>query len=146
MFQNSNILKNTSERLLSRNQGCNSNSLTGRDSVIQVFQKMAQNFLEHLKTDLQSVNFSCANGTLHWRMFSFQSSFEENEICIICRATCFKHKATKELKIKNFDFRSSYQKCSVEKKNRKCHKKTTVSESLFNKFSDIFSLATFELP
>ena len=94
----------------------------------------------------RALNFSCANGTLHWRMFSFQSSFEENEICIICRATCFKHKATKELKIKNFDFRSSYQKCSVEKKNRKCHKKTTVSESLFNKFSDIFSLATFELP
>ena len=64
----------------------------------------------------RALNFSCANGTLHWRMFSFQSSFEENEICIICRATCFKHKATKELKIKNLDFRSSYQKCSVEKK------------------------------
>ena len=59
-----------------------------------------------IKADLHSANFSRANDTFHWRMLSFQSRLEVNEIWIICKATCFKQKATviitKALKIKNF--------------------------------------------
>ena len=69
------------------------------------------------KADLQSANFSRANGTFRWRMLSFQSPFEANKIQIICKATCFKQKTNhKAPKIKTFfDFRSSHQRCSVEK-------------------------------
>ena len=44
------------------------------------------------KMDLHSANFSCANDALRWRMLSFQSPFEANEIWIICKTTCFKQK------------------------------------------------------
>ena len=33
------------------------------------------------------------NDTFRLRMLSFRSSFEENEIWMICKATCFKQKA-----------------------------------------------------
>ena len=46
-----------------------------------------------LKVDHNLANFSRANDTFLWRILSFQSSFEENEIWIICKATCFKQKA-----------------------------------------------------
>ena len=36
-----------------------------------------------LKADLQSANFSPANGTYCQRMLSFQSSYEANEVWII---------------------------------------------------------------
>ena len=59
------------------------------------------------------------NDIFHWRMLSFQSPFKENEIWIICTATCFKEKANhnkKALEIKNFFyFRNSHWRCSVEK-------------------------------
>ena len=45
-----------------------------------------------VKADLHSANFSRANDTFRWRMFSFLSPFENNEIWIIRKATCFKQK------------------------------------------------------
>ena len=44
------------------------------------------------KANLHSANFSRANGTVRWRMLSFRSPFEENEIWIISKATYFKKK------------------------------------------------------
>ena len=44
------------------------------------------------KVDLHLVNFSHTNDTVCWRMLSFQSPFEVNEIWIICKAKCFKLK------------------------------------------------------
>ena len=41
-----------------------------------------------LKADLHSANFNRVNDTFRWRRLSFQSLFEENEIWIICKATC----------------------------------------------------------
>ena len=46
-----------------------------------------------IKVDLHSANFSRANDTFRWRMHSFQSQSEANEILIIYKATCFKLKA-----------------------------------------------------
>ena len=45
------------------------------------------------------------------KSFFFQFPFEGNEIWIICKAICFKQKANHNI----FDFRSSHQRCSVEK-------------------------------
>ena len=48
----------------------------------------------NLKADLHSANFSRVNETFRWRILSFQSPFEADEIWIICKATCFKHKVS----------------------------------------------------
>ena len=48
------------------------------------------------KVDFHSANFSCGNDTFRWRMLSFQSPFEANEIWIICKAPCFKQKANND--------------------------------------------------
>ena len=64
MFQNSCILKNTSERFrpfLNENPGCSSNALTGRDPVNQVFQKMLQNVVNRSfsKIEVAPTSFIC---------------------------------------------------------------------------------------
>ena len=48
------------------------------------------------KVDFHSANFSCVNDTFRWRMLSFRSPFEANEIWIICKAPCFKQKANND--------------------------------------------------
>ena len=40
-----------------------------------------------LKADLHSANFNRVNDTFRWRMLSFQSLFEDDEILIICKVT-----------------------------------------------------------
>ena len=85
------------------------------------------------------------NDTFRLRMLSFQSSFEENEIWMICKATCFKQKADhnkKRCKYFFFDFRSSHRRYSAKKgvlrKFHKFHRKTPVLESVYNKIADHF--------
>ena len=46
-----------------------------------------------VKVDLHSANFSRANDTFRWRLLSFQSPFEANEIWIFCKAKSFKQNA-----------------------------------------------------
>ena len=82
-------------------------------------------------------------------MLSFQSSFEENEIWMFCKATCFKQKADhnkKRSKYFCFDFRSSHRRYSAKKgvlkKFHKFHRKTPVLESFYNKIADHFSPVT----
>ena len=102
-----------------------------------------------IKADLHSPNFSRMNDTLCWRILSFQTLFKQNDIWIICKATCFKQKVNhkkKRRKLKNFDFRSSHQRGFLYKKaflkNSQISQENICSGVSFDKVADFSSPAT----
>ena len=49
---------------------------------------LCEDLYMQVKADLHSANFSHASDTFRWQMPTFQSPFGENEIWVICKATC----------------------------------------------------------
>ena len=62
------------EDLLLRDKSWNLHEINIHTLLIEIYKS--------IKADLHSTNFSRANNTFRWRMLSFQSPFEENEIWI----------------------------------------------------------------
>ena len=65
------------ETLKQISQKCQTNHKSGNSQIL------------HLKADLHYLNLGRTTDTFLWRTLSFQSLFEEEEICIICKSTCF---------------------------------------------------------